>query len=356
MTCPFNIKVIISDRFFTFPHDYVVPQTDVGGAPVRNLVVYVPSEEDVQYVDKRLFTNFDSVLVYRHEWTDRVESRAPKKNGIATVVYWNPILPIAEVGVGETRVFSVLLTDKLFYCNTMIVDPNVPVCPIQIMNKSLRNYIPITGECPLQHLNVLLDDNKNNFLICFNRETSTALRLLNIKRIMTIFGYRRVSAKYSFNMQDSHLEQIYIELKYELIRRLMKGDTTPKCLQLNVNSLEYVKRARELLMIPDSAQTIVNLVKMFSKLILPYLLVPDVIIKLNTMDRQRKVRLFCKNDSFAITSFGPVPNNMVEDNPMAFDYSDINTPGHLNSVKEQIFTASRIENVTITAARYNYFF
>ncbi|QEI03620.1 ODV-EC43 [Rachiplusia nu nucleopolyhedrovirus] len=357
MTCPFNIKVIISDRFFVFPYEYVVPQTDLGGAPVRNLVIYVPEETDIQYVDPKRFANtFDSVLVYRHEFTDKVESRAPKKNGIATVVYWNPILPITEIGAGETRVFSVLLTDLNYDCHTMIIDPNAPVCPIQLMNKSMRKYTTIAGETPLQYINDMLDEKKDNFLICFHRETSNAYRLLNIKRILTIFEFRATPAKYAFDMPDVQLYRIYNELKFETIRRLMKGDVTPKCLQLNIDSLHYVRRARDLLGIPDGAQTIVTLVRMFQKLIPQYFLVPDIIIKLNTIDRQRNVRLYCKNDSFAISSYGPVPNNMLEDNPISFDYSDINTPAHLLNVREKIYTASRIENLTVGAARYNYFF
>ena len=135
MTCPFNISVHISDRYFAFPYNRIRPQTDVGGALVLNLIVYVPIEEDVKFVDKSYFTEFRSVLVQRHEWNQSV----------ATIVYWNPIFPITTIGVGETCVFSVLLTDSLFYCRTMVVDSNTPMCPIQILTKSLREYIPIAG-------------------------------------------------------------------------------------------------------------------------------------------------------------------------------------------------------------------
>lgn len=356
MTCPFNICVHISDRFFAFPFNRVQPQKDLGGANVRNLIVYVPTEEDVKFVDKTYFTEFTSVMVQRHEWSERIESRAPKKNNTASIVYWNPIFPITEIGVGETCVFSVLLTDSLFYCKTMVVDSNTPMCPIQILTKTLREYIPIAGETPLESFNVMTDDTKNNFLICFLRETPKKIRQLNVKRILTIFEYRKTPAKFAFEMSDSEVQDIYVELKNELVRRLIKGDTSVHCPYLNMPNLQFIKRAQHLLLVPDSSQTIVNFINMFQVLVLPYMIVPDIIIKLNGLDRERKVRLYCKNDSYAITSFGPVPNNMVEDNPISFDYSDINTPYHLNTIRDKLYESTRIDNLIVSAARYNYFF
>lgn len=356
MTCPFNICVYISDRYFAFPYNRVHPQKDLGGAYVRNLIVYVPTEEDIQFVDKTFSSEFSSVMVQRHEWSEKVESRAPTKNTSATIVYWNPIFPITEVGVGETCVFSVLLTDSLFYCKTMVVDSNTPMCPIQILSKTIRDYTPIAGETPLAKFNVMTDDTQNNFLICFLRETPKKVRQLNVKRILTIFEYRKTPARFAFEMSDADVQDIYVELKNELVRRLIKGDRSVHCPYVNIPNLQFIKRAQQLLLVPDSSQTIVNFINMFQVLVLPYLIVPDIIVKLNSLDRERKVRLYCKNDSYAITSFGPVPNNMVEDNPVAFDYSDINTPFHLNTMRDKLYEATRIDNLIVAAARYNYFF
>jgi len=238
----------------------------------------------------------------------------------------------------------------------MIVDSNTPVCPIQIITKTLRDYIPIPGENPLEKINDMTDDTKNNFLICFLRETPKLVRLLNVKRILTIFEYRKVPAKFAFQISDQEVQQIYIELKNEMVRRLIKGDTSVHCPYLNMDNLNYIKRAQQLLLIPDTSQTVVNLINMFQILVLPYLIVPDILIKLNSIDKNRKVRLFCKNDSYAITSFGPVPNNMIEDNPVAFDYTDINTPYYLNTVRDKLYEATRLDNLIVSAARYNYFF
>lgn len=356
MTCPFNISVHISDRFFAFPYNRVRPQKDLGGAFVRKLIVYVPTEEDVKFVDKAYFPDFQLVAVQRQEWSERVESRAPAKDATATIVYWNPIFPITEIGVGETCVFSMMLTDSLFYCKTMVVDSNNPVCPIQFLTRTLREYIPIAGETPLESFNTLTDDTKNNFLICFLRETPRKVRQLNVKRILTILEYRKTPAKFAFEMSDSDVQEIYVELKNELVRRLIKGDTSSNCPYLNIPNLNFIKRAQQLLLVPDSSQTVVNFIRMFQVLVLPYLIVPEIIIKLNSIDRNRKVRLYCKNDSYAITSFGPVPNNMVEDNPIPFDYADVNTPYHLNTMRDKLYEATRIDNLVVSAARYNYFF
>jgi Autographa californica nuclear polyhedrosis virus (AcMNPV) protein len=356
MTCSYNISVYISDRFFAFPYNRVTAQTDVGGASIRTLIVYVPTEEDVNFVNKSYLSQFSSIFVQRHEYDSKLDYRTPKKNSRATIVYWNPIFPITEIGAGETCVFSILLTDNLFYCKTMIVDSNTPICPMQIFTKTLREYIPIPGENPLEKINDLTDDNKNSFLICFLRETPKSIRILNVKRILTILEYRKIAANFSFQISDSEIQEIFTELKHELVRRLIKGDISVHCPYLNIENLTYIKRAQMLLKIPDSSQTVTNLINMFQILVLPYSIVPDILIKLNSIDKNRKVRLYCKNDSFAITSFGPVPNNMVEDNPIAFDYTDINTPYHLNMIRDKLYELTRFDNLIVSAARYNYFF
>ncbi|AXS67750.1 odv-ec43 [Cryptophlebia peltastica nucleopolyhedrovirus] len=358
MACPFNITVCISERFFSFPYEYVVPQSDVGGAPVDNLVIYVPTEEDIQYINTSQLTNFKSVLVYRQEFNNvRSETRLAKKNTSATVVYWNPIVPIEEIGVGETRVFSVLLTNDLFFCKTIIVDHNTPICPIEFRSRiEYKKLYPIGGEVPLFYLKDLLNDNINDFLICFNRETSIMVKILNIKRILSIFEYRKVPARYAINLPEQEVDNIYNKLTWERTRRLMKGDVSNKCVYVNRHSLMYVKNAQEMLGIKNYSRSIVDFVKIFQPLIQPYQIVPDIIIKLNTLERAKHVRLYCRGDSFAITSYGSVPGNMPDDNVIHFNYTDTNNNKNLFEVKSNLFGNNAVNDFTVTAARYNYFF
>nr|ANS70994.1 occlusion derived envelope protein [Lymantria dispar multiple nucleopolyhedrovirus] len=356
-SCPFNIKVCISDYFVTFPHEYVAPQNDVGGALVHNLVVYVPTDEDVQYVDRSKLSNFNSVLVYRHELNDNnAETRVPKKNPLATVVYWNPILPIGEVGVGETRIFSVLLTNDLFYCNTMIVNHDVISCPIEFRtNVNYKKLTPIEAENSLFYLNRLLDDANNDFLLCFKLETPTMVKILSVKRLMCIFEFRNVPARYAIYLPDSEVDNILNKLMWERARRLMKGDYNKKCTNVNRHALRYIKLAMEMMDVENSTQMVVTLVKMFQHLILPYQIVPEIIVKLNTIERQKHVRLYCKNDSIAIGTLGPVPDNLPDDNPIAFDYSDVNNNKHLFEVRDSFIKRGHVDELTVVAARYNYF-
>ncbi|QYC92692.1 Occlusion-derived virus envelope/capsid protein-43 [Trabala vishnou gigantina nucleopolyhedrovirus] len=358
MTCPNNIKVCISARFFLFPYEYVAAQKDVGGAPVYNLIVYVPTDEDTQYVDKKKLTNFKSVQVLRHEMNDRsYETRLAKKNDAATVVYWNPIAPIGELGVGETRIFSVMLTNDLFFCKTMIIDDKSPMCPMEFYNKiNYKNLIPVEGEQPLLYLNKLLDDKINDFLICFRLETPTMIKILNIKKILSIFEYRNVTAKYAIYLPDQEVDSIFNKLMWERVRRLMKGDVSAKCSQINRHSLQYLKLATDMLGVNKNSKIVVSLVTAFQPLIMQLMIVPDVIIKLNNLDRQKRVRIYCKNDSFAITSYGPVPINMPDDNTYAFDYADINNNKYLYEKISLVTKDSNVDNLKVTAARYNYFF
>ncbi|AIU41328.1 odv-ec43 [Sucra jujuba nucleopolyhedrovirus] len=379
MSCLNNIKVCISTRFFQFPYEYVVAQKDVGNEPLYNLIVYVPTDEDVQYVEKNKLAAFKSVRVLRHENNSQTESRLAKKNATATIVYWNPIVPINEVGVGETRVFSVLLTNDLFTCNTMIIDYNNPLCPIEFRNKiNYKKYLPIEGEQPLFQLHKLLDDNVNDFIICFKLETPTMVKILNIKKILCIFEYRNVAARYAIYLPDDEVDSIFNKLMWERVRRLMKGDINNKCGHINRKSLQYLKLAMDMIGIDNNSKVVVNFILQFQPLIMTYHLVPDVIVKLNTLEKPKRVRLYCKNDSFAVTSFGVVPLNMADDNTYKFDYSDINNNAHLfatisrlvESSKQRYrktgqtsatgaqstLTALNSNDLRVIPSRYNYFF
>ncbi|QWO71637.1 ODV-ec43 [Orgyia pseudotsugata single capsid nuclopolyhedrovirus] len=357
MACPNNIKVCISTRFFLFPYEYVSAQMDVGNAPVYNLIVYVPTDEDVQYIDKTKLSVFQSVRVMRHENNERTETRLARKNPAATIVYWNPIIAINEVGVGETRVFTVLLTNDLFTCKTMVMDPSTPMCPIEFHNKmNYKKMLPIEGEQPLYYLNKMLDDKLNDFVVCFRLETPMMVKILNIKKILSIFEYRNVAARYAIYLPDQEVDSIFHKLNWERVRRLMKGDTNNQCAHVDRRGLQYLKLAMDMLGINNDSKVLVNFVNRFQPLIKPYQLVPDVIIKLNSLDRQKRVRLYCKNDTFAITSYGLVPLNMPDDNAYKFDYSDVNNNKYLYEKTTAVIKESNVDNLKVTTARYNYFF
>ncbi|USC25949.1 odv-ec43 [Palpita vitrealis nucleopolyhedrovirus] len=383
MECPFQIEVCISNRYFAFPHELVEPQNDVGNKLIENLIIYVPTDDDRFYIDKKKFPKFNSVLVYRHEHDVSIDSRSPKKTASATIVYWNPLVPITEIGAGVTRVYSVLLTNNLFYCNTMMVHHENPKCPIEftypetdmqtacsmLLKKQngqgvpppiKNNLRPIACEIPLAHFKELV--NGNDFLLCFNLETSTMVKILSLKRIFCIFQYRKQPARYVINLPHDEVDNLYNKLNWERTRRLMKGDVPSNCATINRSSLKYIKMAQSLLGIPNYSQTIVDFVKTFQKIIFPYQLIPDVIVKLNNFDQNKleaykKVRLFCKNDSIAITSNGVVPINMPDINTTnIFDYSDYAHQTYINQMTQRVLTDGGFSNnVVVIPIKYNYY-
>nr|AAG31693.1 ORF1086 [Spodoptera litura nucleopolyhedrovirus] len=361
MACPANIKVYVSEQFLLFPANYVKPQADVANMPVRNLIVYVPTDADVQYVSREaLLGTFDTVLVYRHESSSTVEARAPRKNPNATIVYWNPVLAITEVGVGDTRVFSVLLTNNLYSCNTMVVDTETPLCPIEYHRAATVNankFTPIAGEDPLYQRTQIMDPNIVDFVICFNRETSEMIKILNTKRILAMLSMRRVRARYWINLPDKVVDSIYSKLNWERVRRLMKGGKWEgQCMLIDRESLRYIRMAQDVLGVRDYARSTLDFVEMFESLIAPYHMVPEIIVKLNSLEGKARVRLYCKNDSYAITNHGIVPNNCPDINPMPFDYSDVNSVGYINSLRKNLFERNNVYDVILYPAYYNYFF
>ncbi|QHB21756.1 ODV-ec43 [Artaxa digramma nucleopolyhedrovirus] len=356
MACPNNIKVCISTRFFMFPYAYVTAQTDVGGAPVNDLIIYVPTDEDIQYIDRTKLATFKTVRIVRHE-TYETETRLVKRNPTATIVYWNPILPIDNVGAGETRVFSVMLTNDLFFCRTMIVDHNNAVCPIEFYSKiNYKKLLPIEGEQPLFYLNKLLDNKVNNFLICFKLETPTMVKIMNIKKILSIFEYRNEPARYAIYLPDDEVDTIYNKLTWERVRRLIKGDVNSRCSHVNRQSLQYLKLSMDMLGFDNNTKIVSDLVFKFQPLIAKYQLVPDIIVKLNTLEKQKRVRLYCSHGSFAITTYGMVPINMPDDNPVAYDYTDIFNNKYMYETTTKISKESNINNIKLHVAKYNYFF
>ncbi|AKC91673.1 ac109 [Lambdina fiscellaria nucleopolyhedrovirus] len=356
--CPHNIKVCISSRFFLFPYNYVVPQKDVGGSPVLKLVVYVPTEDDVLYVDRGKFPQFKSVLVMRHESSGEGETRIAKKNSSATVVYWNPIVSINEVGVGETRVFSVLLTNDLFVCRTIIVDHQTPMCPIEIKTPmNYKRFSAIEGEHPQFYLNKLMNDAMNDFLICFKRDTPTMVKILKIKIILCIFEYRKTPARYLVYLPYLEMDEIFKKLRYERVRRLMKGDVSKMCMYIDRRALQYVRLAVEVMGRSAHSNQVVSLVYQFQSLVTVYQMVPDIIVNLNSLENQKRVRLYCKRDGYAITVNGLVPINFPDINPVAFDYSHVNNSKHLYEKMSAITKDAAMSNrVTVMPAMYNYFF
>jgi hypothetical protein len=355
-------------------------QQDVGNQPTSSLIVYVPIDNDIYYIDKSKFIKFESVLIIRHEHDKSLTSRTPKKTTTATIVYWNPIVPITEIGAGETRVFSVLLTNNLFYCNTMIVSHEKPTCPIEfqypslemqktckVLSKSvekpsmtkpnvLNKLKPIASENSLSHFEDLRM--ANDFLLCFNLETSVMVKILSLKRIFCIFQYRQHPARYVVNLPHEEIDFLYNKLKWERARRLTKGDMPSACSTVNRASLMYIKQAQMLLGIPDYSQTIVDFVKTFQKLIFQYQMVPNVLIKLNNLDsNQQKIRLFCKNDSIAITSLGIVPVNLPDINSVdSFDSTDYSKVASVNQVTQKICTEGAFSSgISVVPLLYNYY-
>nr|UIX56174.1 HycuOrf-46 hypothetical protein [Hyphantria cunea nucleopolyhedrovirus]UIX56320.1 HycuOrf-46 hypothetical protein [Hyphantria cunea nucleopolyhedrovirus] len=388
MECPFQIKVCVSNRFFVFPYNLVEPQSDVGNRPTENLVVYVPTDADVLYVEKRNFPRFRSVLVYKHEQDYNGNSQAPKKTGAATIVYWNPLVPITEIGAGETRVFSVLLTNNLFYCNTLIVHHEEPTCAIEFTYPGLEmqpackllakpkklvdlrahtlplNYNelqPINCELPLAHYKELMESDK--FLLCFNLETPTMVKILCLKRIFCIFQFRKVPARYVINLPHEEIDSLYNKLNWERTRRLLRGDLPSNCATVNRASLQYVKDAQTLLHIAKCSQTIVEFVRIFQQLIFPYQIVPIVIVKLNSLNTNgqgtnvERVRVFCKNDSVAITTKGCVPVNMPDFAPVnTFNNADFDDITHLKRIANRVAVDGVFSSgVAVHAVKYNYF-
>ncbi|AAR28875.1 ORF111 [Leucania separata nucleopolyhedrovirus] len=364
MACPVNIKVYISEQFVTFPFQFAIPQADVANVPVRNLIVYVPTEEDVQFVEREQLLNtvFDTVLVYRHENVGAIEARAPRKNQNATIVYWNPVMPITEVGVGDTRVFSILLTNNLYSCNTIVLDNDTPLCPIEYHREyhpvDLTNRIDLNGNDPLYDRPAIMNPNNVNFIISFDMSTSDMIKILNIKRILTMFSMRKVRARYAINMADAEIDDIYSKLRWERARRLMKGGpTTPKdCVMVDRESLSYINIAKMLLGIPDYARTTLDFVEKFEVLIVPARIIPEVFVKLNSIETKTYMRIYCVNDSYAITEHGLVPNNSANINPIKFDYSDVSNPNYLISLRKNLFERHDIYDIRIRPAYYNYFF
>lgn len=98
-------------------------------------------------------------------------------------------------------------------------------------------------------------------------------------------------------------------------------------------------------------------------------MVPNVIIKLNNFDQimsvapnkedsYKKIRLFCKNDSIAISSNGIVPINMPDFSPPnnAFDYSDYVNRTNINFVTQRVLIDGGFSSgVTVKPVKYNYY-
>ncbi|AUA60321.1 ODV-EC43 [Operophtera brumata nucleopolyhedrovirus] len=353
MACNSNILVRVSEKYVLFPHSEVKAMTDVGGAVNENLIVYVPTNEDIEYVYKSSLTNFRNVLIMKHELFN---DRQIKKNSAATVVYWNPVLPIREIGLGKTMVFSVLLTNNLFVCETIVIDTSQALCPIEKLN-DYRNdkYFPINAASPLYYKQDLLNNDIKKFLICFDIETEDSIKILNVRRILTILQYRDTEATYAINLPNKEVDNIYRKLYWERIRRRIKGGNREKCVLVNRSTLQYIIMAQQLLSIKDSANTTLQFIAMFQDLIPSHHLVPEIIIKMNNIEgrSKRKVRVFCNDDSYSVTTLGLVPNNMPEINTQKFDYAAMNA--NLNDTYT-LLVRHDVQDPTVKVAHYNYYF
>jgi Autographa californica nuclear polyhedrosis virus (AcMNPV) protein len=358
MACPSNIKVYISDSYVLFPYTQVTPEVDVGGGAIRHLTVFVPTIEDEYVVNKELlvangFTN--GVLIVKHVPNFQIDEYA----AIGAVVYWNVISATSKLGLGTTKVFNVVLSDNLFYCNNITVDntyiANVQ-CPLQVDYQlhsptETRTYIAgeLAGDTAEQ--NKIANESNTNFLICFLKDTPMGIKILNVKRYLVLLSRRRVRAKFSVYLTAEELAVVQKELSWESTRRLLRNGKTFPCSILNRPSYKYVIDALELLGIDNtSIASLYTLVNTFQPLIARFNLVPDIFIQLNRINKNDKhVRLYCKNMAVAITNAGLVPINLPLKNPNPFTF---NTQAPLNS---QFYEKLGTRDVQVYAPLYNYF-
>ncbi|AQQ80317.1 ODV-EC43 [Betabaculovirus altermyunipunctae] len=353
MTCPANVKVYISDAYVQFPYSQVptAPRDAGGGGRVLAVTVFVPTFEDVTAVNTTLVqrqSGYTDVRVEKHTAQDHTTTDSGR-----VVVYWNVIGHINRLGLGETRVFSVVLSDNLFLCEKVeIVSAPPTSCPMQI-EYSVCNTTDcvLVGESPSDH-NVLQSiATHNQLLIHFRRETPMGIKILNIKRFLIMFGMRSEPVKFSIYMPHDDLAIVQKELTWENTRRVLRGGASNLCRAYNLTSVKYVLDALELLGIRrDNVSSVHNLVEIFSPLVLRYRIVPDVFLHMNHLTKRHKhVRLYCDGDSLAVSPGGIVPVNRLTHNPKTFEHDPLAPP------PERFYMELGTRDIYVQVPKYNYF-
>ncbi|APO13931.1 ODV-EC43 [Plodia interpunctella granulovirus] len=349
MNCSGDIKAYISDLFIEFPYAKVQPQRDAGGAQVTSLTLFVPTFADEKVIVKDNFVGFSSVRVLKYasnfDENDDIETD--------TVVYWNAILPIKILGVGTTIVFNVVLSDNLYSCHKIEIDPFVRSmrCPMQV--EYHPGMVCLDGEYAgdLQELRKTQMDT-TEFLIRFQKDTPMGIKILNTKRLLIALSIRSVRANVCVYLPYEELTTIHKELSWEMTRKQIRGGQSFSCNVLNRSSYKYVLDAMKLIGVDsDDVSSLHSLVKIFTPLILRYKLVPTIFVELNNINGEEKhVRLYCKYESVAITNAGPVPINMATKNTIkSFTHNT------LAAMSNKFYDELGTRNAFVHSPQYNYF-
>lgn len=351
MTCPANVKVYISDTYVLFPYQQLPspPRDAGGGGTVLAITVYVPTFEDVAVVNKTLIqrAGYTDVNVEKHIAQDTTT------NSQRVAVYWNVISHITQLGYGETRVFSVVLSDNLFSCgNVEIVAAPPASCPMHIdYSYATDADCVLSGELPGDYNIQQSIKNHSKFVIVFNRETPMGIKILNVKRFMILFSMRNDPVKFSLYLPHDEQVTIQKELSWENTRRVLRGGTENVCRAYNKSSVKYLLDALEILQIQrDSVSSVHSLVEIFNPLVLKYRTVPDVFLHINNLTHKHKhIRLYCDGDSLSISPGGVVPVNRPTHNPKKFDFDPIQPP------PEQFYVDFGTRDIYVQVPRYNYY-
>ncbi|AAS82690.1 ORF48 [Agrotis segetum granulovirus] len=356
MACSNQIIVYISDLFVDFPYDVIETQRDAGGAVITDLTIFVPTFEDEKVINTEALNirGFTTVRVLKH--VPRFEP--DEQEAVGVVVYWNAISNITKLGVGKTNVYNVVLSDNLFGCNSITIHNVLPEelrCPLQVglrYNHSNAHTI-LVGELAgdSQEMAKARDENLDDFVICFRKETPMGIKILNTKRFLILLSARKTRARFSVYLTNQELATVHKELSWESTRRVLRGGLSSNCTVLNKKSYQYVLDALELLGIDNTdISSVHKLLDVFNPLILRYKLVPDVFIQLNLIGGKNKhVRLYCKHEGVAITNAGPVPINLPTRNPKPFTHHTLKPPS------ERLYQILGTRNVFLHTPIYNYF-
>ncbi|ABQ51989.1 hypothetical protein SlGVgp046 [Spodoptera litura granulovirus] len=357
MSCPFNIKVYISDAFVVFPYDMIstIPMDVGGSASVTDLTIYVPSYEDIAVINKDTIQRYGytDIKVKKH-----VNHTDADKTPTRIIVYWNVISLITVTGVGVTKVFSVVLSDNLFECGQLnVLDTQGDLnCPLQIdyafFPTESANRTILRGEYAGDSVEMAkaLDPAYDNYVICFKKETPMGVKILNVKRYMILLNQRSKKAKFAIYLNCDELHIIQKELNWENTRRLLRGGKKSACKVYNRKSYNYIVDALEMLGIDNlDISSVHNLMDIFNPLVLTFKIVPDVFIQLNKMHSEKHVRVYCEGQSVAITNAGMVPFNLPTVNKHKFEHDTLLPP------TEQFYFELGTRDVYVHVPAYNYY-
>ncbi|AAK70715.1 ORF55 similar to AcMNPV ORF109 [Cydia pomonella granulovirus] len=306
-----NVKVYISDQFIYFPYKFVrqtvLNRTDNAA---DRITVFVATFEDEKAVNGEVLianTAFKTAQVIKY--VSHYKEEAGVSEGV--VVYWNVIVPIRTVGVGDTLVFSVVLSDNLYTCRSIIFQPPSPVqCPLQV-DCNLK-MVCLKGELAgdSQELEKAMNTQHTEYIIHFDKHTPMGVKILNTKRFLIALSKRTVPAKVGIYLTHAELTTVHKELSWEFTRRLLKGGQSNTCNVYNKASYKYILDAMELLNIDTyDVSSIHNLTNIFNPLYLALPTGAHHFRELNSIFGEEKlVRLYCKYESVAVTNADRCPS------------------------------------------------